>query len=92
MYLKSHKHHVNNDTSLKLSSSDLIDDEEEYEIEEILNWRYRKEWWQYEIKWIFTTEYNEWIFKENISNLKILQQKYDVKMNANCKHKMKCNY
>ncbi len=36
-YWKLHKHHINNNTLLELSSLNFIDDEEEYEIEEILN-------------------------------------------------------
>ncbi len=66
----------------------LINNEKEYEIEEILSKRQRREQLQYEVKWVkYLTEYNEWLWVENIRSVKVLQYKYDARTERKCKHK-----
>ena len=48
-YLKLYSQHLNNETVPELSSSDLIDKTEKYEIEEILKWQKKKEKLWYKI-------------------------------------------
>ena len=92
-YLELRKRRANNDTSPELPSPDLIDDEEEYEIKEILNRRCRKGRWQYEVKWAgYPTEYNEWISEENMGGSESLRQEYDSKAEAKRKRKKGSGY
>ncbi len=61
-YLKFHKCCINNNSSSELLSSDLINDEKEYKIEDILSKKWRREQLQYEVKWVkYLTEYNKWL-------------------------------
>ena len=73
---------------LELFFLDLINNEKEYKIKEILNKRQRREQLQYEVKWVkYLTEYNEWLWVENIRSVKVLQYKYDARTER--KHKCK---
>jgi len=61
-YLKSYKHHLNNNSLSELSFLNLINNEKEYKIKDILSKRQRRKQLQYKVKWIkYLTEYNEWL-------------------------------
>jgi len=59
-------------------TSELIDEKEEYEVKEILKkWCWKNELW-YKIKWkIYSTEYDQWVLKHDISDVQDLQKQYN---------------
>jgi len=68
-YLKSYNWHQDNDTVLKLSSSELTEQKEKYEVKKILKRWIRKEELWYKVSWKgYSSEYNQWIFEENMSS------------------------
>ena len=78
-YLKLYSWHLNNETVSELSSSDLIDKTEKYEIEEILRWQKKKKKLWYKIWWkSYSSEYNQWVKKQDMTEMQYLWQCYDI--------------
>jgi hypothetical protein len=61
-----------------LPPPELIDDEEEYEVEEVIGKRQRQGIAYYLVKWKgWPKEYNQWVPEQDISNAKALVQDFE---------------
>ena len=66
---------------LKLPSSELINESEEYEVEEILEKQHRKGELWYKVRWTdYPSEYNQWISEQDLNDASELHEAYDVKV------------
>ncbi len=64
-----------------LPSSKLINEKEEYKVEEILRKQCRKGELWYKIKWIdYSSEYNQWISEQDLDSASELCEMYDVRV------------
>ncbi len=64
-----------------LPSSKLINEKEEYEIEEILKKQRRKGELWYKVKWInYPSEYDQWIPEQDLDDASELCEMYDVRI------------
>ena len=80
-YLESYNWRLNNQTMLKLLSSELIDESEEYEVEEILKKQHRKGELWYKVKWTdYPSEYNQWISEQDLDGASELCEAYNVRV------------
>jgi sulfur relay (sulfurtransferase) DsrC/TusE family protein len=74
-YLKSYKRQKNDNIISEYSSSELLDDDEVNEVEEILQKKISKKIIYYLIKWkSWSEKYNEWIAEKNMNALDLLQK------------------
>jgi hypothetical protein len=74
-YLKSYKRRKNDNIISKYSSSELLDDDEINEVEEILQKKINKRIIYYLIKWKnWSEKYNEWVTKKNMNAFDLLQK------------------
>jgi len=80
-YLESYNQRLNDQTMLKLPLSELIDESEEYEVEEILEKQCRKDELWYKVKWTgYPSEYNQWISEQDLDDASELHEAYDVRV------------
>jgi len=64
-----------------LPPSKLINEEEEYEVEEILEKQRRKGKLWYKVKWIgYPSKYNQWIPEQDLDGASELCEVYDVRV------------
>ena len=78
-YLELYSQHLNNETVSELSSPDLIDETEKYEVEEILRQQKNKEELWYKIWWkSYLSEYNQWVKKQDMAGMQDLWQCYEM--------------
>ena len=78
-YLELYSWCLNNETVPELPSSDLINETEKYEIEEILRWQKKKKKLWYKIWWkSYSSEYDQWIKKQDMIEMQDLWQHYDM--------------
>ena len=84
--LKSYNHRLNDDFILNYLTLKLIDDEQEWKIEKILQKQKRKKILYYKIQWKeYSVKYNQWILSEDMKNvLKLIEA---FKMRLKCKRK-----
>jgi transposase InsO family protein len=62
-----------------LSPPELIDDEEEYEIEEILDRQRKQGAYWYKVKWKgWPSEYNQWVSTQDMANAKELKEEFEI--------------
>ncbi len=73
--LKSYNHRLNDDFILNYLTLKLIDDEQEWKIEKILQKQKRKKILYYKIQWKeYSVKYNQWILSEDMKNvLKLIE-------------------
>jgi len=80
-YLESYNWRLNNQTMLKLPSSKLINESEEYKVEEILEKQRRKGELWYKVKWTgYPSEYNQWIPEQDLNGASELCEAYNVRV------------
>ena len=77
-YLKPYQCCWEDESILSLQSSELIDDEEEYKIEKILDkWKHKKKIW-YKIKWkSWSEEYNQWVQKWDMTEVQNMHRAFN---------------
>ncbi len=84
--LKSYNHRLNNDYILDYFILKLINDEQEWKIEKILQKRKRKKILYYKIQWKeYFIEYDQWISSEDIKDVLKLIKAFETRL----KHKWK---
>ncbi len=84
--LESYNRRLNDDSILDYLVLELIDDEQEWKIEKILQKRKRKRILYYKIQWKeYLIEYNQWILSENMKNVLKLIEAFKTRL----KHKRK---
>ncbi len=73
--LKSYNHRLNDDFILNYLTLKLIDDEQEWKIEKILQKQKRKKILYYKIQWKeYSVKYNQWILSEDMKDvLKLIE-------------------
>ncbi len=80
-YLKSYNWCLNDKIMQVLPSSKLINEKEEYEIEEILKKQRRKGKLWYKVKWIgYSSEYDQWISEQDLDDTSELHEMYNVRV------------
>jgi len=80
-YLEFYNWRLNDEIMQVLPPSKLINEKEEYEIEEILEKQCRKGELWYKIKWIdYSSEYDQWILKQDLDDASELHEMYDVRV------------
>ena len=78
-FYREKKHDKRSEDSL----SNLMNDQQKYEVEEILDKIEKNEEILYLIKWIeYSDEKNQWISRKNLNEAKKLRQKFDDKNNS----------
>ncbi len=84
--LKSYNHKLNDDSILDYLVFKLIDDEQEWKIEKILQKRKRKRILYYKIQWKkYLIEYNQWILSEDMKDVSKLIKAFEIRL----KHEQK---
>ena len=72
-YLKLYSQHLNNETVSELPPSDLINETEKYEVEEILEQQKKKGELWYKIQWKdYSSEYDQWVKKQDMAEMQDL--------------------
>ncbi len=80
-YLEPYNQHLNDEITQVLPSLKLINEKEEYEIEEILKKQRRKGKLWYKVKWIgYSSEYNQWISEQDLDDASELHEMYNVRI------------
>lgn len=90
-YLELYKCWEDDSTISELLLSELAENVEKYEIEEILNcWRCKEKLW-YKIRWKnYSSEYDEWISKHDMTDAEKLCKKYNAEESLlKCSWKLK---
>ncbi len=79
--LKSYNCRLNDDFILKYLTSELIDDEQEWKVEKILQKWKRKRILYYKIQWKkYLIEYNQWILSENMKEVLKLVEAFEMRL------------
>ncbi len=79
--LKSYNHKLNDDSILDYLVFKLIDDEQEWKIEKILQKRKRKRILYYKIQWKeYLIEYNQWILSEDMKDVSKLIEAFEIRL------------
>ncbi len=85
-FLKLYNHRLNDDSILKYLALKLIDDEQEWKVERILQKWKRKKILYYKIQWKeYFIEYNQWISSEDMKDVSKLVEAFKMRL----KHKRK---
>ncbi len=80
-YLEPYNQHLDDEIMQMLSPSKLINEKEEYKIEEILKKQHRKDKLWYKVKWIdYSSEYDQWIFEQDLDDASELCEAYNVRV------------
>ncbi len=80
-YLELYNWRLDNEITQVLPSSKLINKKKEYEVEEILEKQCRKGELWYKVKWIgYSSEYNQWIFEQDLDDASELHKMYNVRV------------
>jgi len=80
-YLKLYNQRLDNKITQVLPSLKLINEKEEYKIEEILEKQRRKGKLWYKVKWInYSSKYDQWIFEQDLDDASELCEMYDVRV------------
>ncbi|KIV98558.1 uncharacterized protein PV09_09478 [Verruconis gallopava] len=75
---KYHQREGGENTANQLPLPEIIDDEEEWEVEEILDKKKHKNGMWYLVKWKgYPTEYNQWLPRENLDNAQEMRDEFD---------------
>jgi hypothetical protein len=78
MLEKYHRRQDASETTETLPLPEIVDNEEEWEVEEILEKKKRAGKIWYLIKWVgYPEEYNEWVPKDNMANAEELRKVYE---------------
>ena len=81
LYLESYNQHLDDEITQVLPSLKLINEKEEYKVEEILEKQRRKDKLWYKVKWIgYSSEYDQWIFEQDLDNASELHEMYNVRI------------
>ncbi len=79
--LKSYNCRLNDDSILEYLTFKLIDDEQEWEVEKILQKRKRKKILYYKIQWKeYFMKYNQWISSENMKEILKLKEAFEMRL------------
>ncbi len=79
--LESYNRRLNNDSILKYFTLELIDDEQEWEVEKILQKRKRKRILYYKIQWKeYFMKYNQWISSEDMKDVSKLIKAFKTRL------------
>lgn len=77
-YLEPYQRREGDDDIPSMPPPELINDEEEWEVEEVLGRKTRKGEIFYKVKWVgYPEDYNQWLPEENMGNSKALTRQYD---------------
>ncbi len=80
-YLKLYNWRLDDEITQVLPPSKLINEKEEYEIEEILEKQHRKGELWYKVRWIdYSSEYNQWISEQDLDDTSELCKMYNVRV------------
>ncbi len=80
-FLKSYNRRLNDDFILKYFTFKLIDDEQEWKVEKILQKWKRKKILYYKIQWKeYFMKYNQWISSENMKEVSKLKKAFEMKL------------
>ncbi len=80
-YLKLYNQHLDDEIMQMLPPLKLINEKEEYEVEEILEKQRRKDKLWYKVKWIdYSSEYNQWISEQDLDDTSELCEMYNVRV------------
>ncbi len=80
-YLEPYNQRLNNEITQVLPSSELINEKEEYEVEEILRKQCRKDELWYKVKWIgYSLKYDQWISEQDLDDASELHEMYNVRV------------
>lgn len=76
--LEPYHRRADNSSISELPLLELIDNDEQYEVEEILNRKKFKEDIFYKVKWLeWSEEYNQWLFLADVEEASELRQAYE---------------
>ncbi len=85
--LKSYNHRLNDDSILEYFAFKLIDDEQEWKVEKILQKWKRKKILYYKIQWKeYLMKYNQWISSENMKEVSKFKEAFKTRLK--CKWKV----
>jgi len=80
-YLEPYNQCLNDEIMQVLPSLKLINEKEEYEVEEILEKQHRKDKLWYKVKWTgYPSEYNQWILEQDLDDASELHEAYNVRV------------
>ncbi len=80
-YLEPYNQRLNNKITQVLPPSKLINEKEEYKVEEVLRKQHRKGKLWYKIKWIdYPSEYDQWILEQDLDDTSELREVYNVRV------------
>ena len=80
-YLKPYNWRLNNKITQVLPPSKLINEKEEYKVEEILKKQCRKGELWYKVKWIgYSLKYDQWISEQDLDDTSELCEVYNVRI------------
>ncbi len=80
-YLEPYNQHLDDKITQVLSSSKLINEKEEYKVEEVLKKQHRKGKLWYKVKWIgYSLKYDQWIFEQDLDDTSELCEVYNVRI------------
>ena len=80
-YLELYNQCLNDKITQMLLSLKLINEKEEYKIEEILRKQRRKGKLWYKVKWIdYSSKYNQWISEQDLDDASELHEMYNVRI------------
>jgi len=80
-YLEPYNQCLNDEIMQVLPSSKLINEKEEYKVEEILRKQHRKGELWYKVRWIdYSLRYNQWISEQDLDDTSELHEMYNVRV------------